>query len=105
MLCGSLAAGAKAKKGTIALDLSGKDANVHLKISDISSKMVANIPSVLVDLLEIATYVYFVPIKRRREAEATPVTTAPSGDASSSFTYPCAHARSVVLERCSHCAA
>jgi hypothetical protein len=42
----------------VPLSLWGKDSNVTLKVSDISEKMVANIPSVLVDLLEIATYVY-----------------------------------------------
>ena len=59
ILCGGLTAGGgESKKGTVPLHLWGKHANVHLKISDISEKMVANIPPILVDLLEIATYVY-----------------------------------------------
>ena len=59
ILCGSLAAaGGGSKKGTVRLHLWGKHANVNLKISDISERMVANIPPVLVDLLEVATYVY-----------------------------------------------
>ena len=59
ILCGSsAAAGGGSKKGTVQLHLWGKHANVTLKISDISKTMAANIPPVLVDLLEIATYVY-----------------------------------------------
>src|SRR5262249_4171213 len=59
ILCGNLAAaGGAATKGAVSLTLWGKQANVTLKISDISERMVANIPPVLVDLLEIATYIY-----------------------------------------------
>ena len=59
ILCGSSAAASGgSKKGTVRLRLWGQHANVTLKISDISKKMAANIPPVLVDLLEIATYVY-----------------------------------------------
>ncbi|MGH8727569.1 MAG: hypothetical protein ACREV9_05325, partial [Burkholderiales bacterium] len=55
---GLTAGGDESKKGIVPLHLWGKRANVHLKISDISEKMAANIPPVLLDLLEIATYVY-----------------------------------------------
>ncbi|MGB7062821.1 MAG: 7-cyano-7-deazaguanine synthase [Candidatus Zixiibacteriota bacterium] len=48
----------EAKKEPIHLDLWGRNANVTLKISDISKRMVSNVPSIFVDLLEIATYVY-----------------------------------------------
>jgi 7-cyano-7-deazaguanine synthase in queuosine biosynthesis len=59
VLCGGLTAdGGGPKKGAVPLHLWGKDANVTLKISDITKAMAANIPPVLVDLLEIATYVY-----------------------------------------------
>lgn len=59
VLCGGLTAdGGGSKKGAVPLHLWGKHANVTLKISDISKAMAANIPPVLVDLLEIATYVY-----------------------------------------------
>ena len=59
ILCGGSAAGSGgSNKGTVRLHLWGKHANVTLKISDISEKMATNIPPVLVDLLEIATYVY-----------------------------------------------
>ena len=36
----------------------GRDSNVTLKVGDISEKMVTNIAPALIDLLEIATYVY-----------------------------------------------
>ena len=32
--------------------------NVHLKIADISKRLLANIPDALVDLLEVASYIY-----------------------------------------------
>jgi hypothetical protein len=59
ILCGGLHASGNAKgKATVPLSLWGKDSNVTLKVGDISQKMVANIAPVLIDLLEIATYVY-----------------------------------------------
>ncbi|MBW1999616.1 MAG: 7-cyano-7-deazaguanine synthase [Deltaproteobacteria bacterium] len=42
----------------IRLKLWGKDKNVTLKITDITDRMVANLPPRLIDLLEIATYIY-----------------------------------------------
>jgi hypothetical protein len=45
-------------KPAVSLSLRGAQSNVALKVSDISQRMVANISPVLVDLLEIATYVY-----------------------------------------------
>jgi len=59
ILCGGLTApDSEAKEKTVRLQLAGKDPNVTLKISDISKKMVSNIPPMLVDLLEVATYIY-----------------------------------------------
>lgn len=46
------------KKAPLVLNLWGSRPNVMLKISDISEKMCANLPEALVDLIEIATYVY-----------------------------------------------
>jgi 7-cyano-7-deazaguanine synthase in queuosine biosynthesis len=40
------------------LNLGGRDANVSLQIDDISRRLVAEVPDVLTDLLEVATYVY-----------------------------------------------
>jgi Queuosine biosynthesis protein QueC len=47
-----------ADKRTLRLSLQGKTPNVRLRITDLSKRLVANIPDVLVDLLEIASYVY-----------------------------------------------
>ena len=59
ILCGGLSAPADARgKSTVPLSLSGRDSNITLKVGDISQKMVANLSPVLIDLLEIATYVY-----------------------------------------------
>ncbi|MGA2172610.1 MAG: sigma factor-like helix-turn-helix DNA-binding protein [Sedimentisphaerales bacterium] len=43
---------------TIPLILWGRNTNIALKISDLTRKMVANLPALYADLLEIATYVY-----------------------------------------------
>lgn len=46
------------KSKPIHLRLWGRSRNVTLEISDISRRMVANVPELFIDLLEIATYVY-----------------------------------------------
>jgi 7-cyano-7-deazaguanine synthase in queuosine biosynthesis len=57
VLCGGVAA--RDAAGTrISLSLHGKSANVHLKIADISKRLSANIPDALIDLLEVASYIY-----------------------------------------------
>ncbi len=56
MVCGGLSEPRKA--GVVALNLHGTSRNVRLQISDISKRLVANIPDALVDLLEIASYIY-----------------------------------------------
>lgn len=59
VLCGGLSAPASARgKQTLALDVQHPDGNVTLKLQDISGRMTANMDPVLVDLLEIAAYVY-----------------------------------------------
>jgi len=50
--------GYPAKTKIIPLQLLGRGANITLKISDIQQKLVANLPELYTDLLEIATYVY-----------------------------------------------
>jgi hypothetical protein len=54
-----LCSGAKRAGGnsTLRLALSGRS-NITLKLEDISKKMVRNVPDLLIDLIEIATYVY-----------------------------------------------
>ena len=56
VLCG----GAKRSGGnsTLRLALSGRAQNITLKLEDITKKMVKNVPDLLVDLIEIATYVF-----------------------------------------------
>ncbi len=59
ILCGGLRAPVgTAGKTIVPLLLWGRDANVTLKITGISRKLVADIHPLLVDLLEIASYVY-----------------------------------------------
>jgi hypothetical protein len=55
-----LCSGAKRAGGnsTLRLALSGRSKNITLKLEDISKKMVRNVPDLLIDLIEIATYVY-----------------------------------------------
>src|SRR5215471_18827207 len=40
------------------LSLSGRSRNVSLKVEDISKKLIRNIPDLLIDLIEIASYVF-----------------------------------------------
>ena len=57
VLCG----GAERQTGTgrlLKLDLHGATRNVRLQISDISRPLLVNLPDVLIDLLEVASYVY-----------------------------------------------
>ena len=53
----------------IQLDVQGDLRNVNLKIEDISKAMVSNIPDVLLDLLEVASYVYCADQQSRRGTE------------------------------------
>lgn len=60
ILCGGTRApaGADTSFEPIRLDLLGDAPNMELKVQDISSKLLKEIPAHLIDLLEIATYVY-----------------------------------------------
>jgi hypothetical protein len=58
VLCGGVEGPKVLGRTTVQLDLHGPLANVKLSISDIARKLLVNIPDRLVDLLEIATYVY-----------------------------------------------
>ena len=40
------------------LALEGQSRNITLKLEDISKRLVTNVPQLLIDLIEIATYVY-----------------------------------------------
>ncbi len=58
ILCGGAGAGSSGATKTLRLALSGANENITLKIEDISRRMLADVPPVLTDLLEIAAYVY-----------------------------------------------
>ena len=59
VLCGGVEAPkVGGRTTTVRLNLRGPLANVKLSISDIARKLLVNIPDRLIDLLEIATYVY-----------------------------------------------
>src|SRR5215831_39483 len=58
VLCGGVERSPTGRVRNLKLDLHGRSANVRLRISDISRRLIANIPDVLTDLLEVAGYVY-----------------------------------------------
>lgn len=59
ILCGGLPPPASTRgRQALALDVRQPDGNVTLKVQDISGRMTASMPPVLVDLLEVAAYVY-----------------------------------------------
>jgi hypothetical protein len=55
---------------TLRLALSGRSQNITLKLEDISKKLVRNIPGLLIDLIEIATYVFCADQAISRGGEA-----------------------------------
>jgi hypothetical protein len=57
-LCGGVPSVARRNQKAIRLDTSGNNENIHLKISDVTEAMVADLPPILADLLEVAAYVY-----------------------------------------------
>jgi hypothetical protein len=52
-----------------ALDVQGAARNINLRITDISKALVSDIPDVLLDLLEVAAYVYCADQQTRRGSE------------------------------------
>jgi hypothetical protein len=68
VLCG----GAKrtSEESTLQLALDGRSQNVMLKLEDISKRLVANVPDLLIDLVEIATYIYCADQATSRGGEA-----------------------------------
>ena len=45
-------------ESALQLALEGRSRNITLKLEDISKRLVKNVPNLLIDLIEIATYVY-----------------------------------------------
>ena len=75
VICGKPSAHAAAAKDVIALDVDApKHApnHVNLTLGDISSRMVQDVPPVLVDLLELAVYVYCADQFRGRGGDTMP---------------------------------
>jgi hypothetical protein len=68
VLCGDVKRAGRQSRLTLAL--SGQLQNISLKIEDISKKLVRNIPDLLIDLVEIATYVFCADQAIRRGDEA-----------------------------------
>jgi hypothetical protein len=58
VLCGGLRSTEIEGAQTHRLEITGPRQNIELRISDISRTLVSNIPDVLTDLLELATYIY-----------------------------------------------
>jgi 7-cyano-7-deazaguanine synthase in queuosine biosynthesis len=53
----------------LTLEAHGDDKNINLRISDISRSMVSNVPDLLLDLLEIASYIYCADQRASRGSE------------------------------------
>jgi hypothetical protein len=58
ILCGGLARLRKGGVPSLDLNLHGASPNVRLQIADIAKRLLTNIPDALVDLLEVASYIY-----------------------------------------------
>ena len=58
VLCGGLDGPRKSGVSSLSLSLHGRSPNLRLQIADISRRLLANIPDTLVDLLEVASYIY-----------------------------------------------
>src|SRR5215470_14863331 len=67
ILCG----GARRAGGDsiLQLALSGRSQNITLRLEDISRKLVRSVPGLLIDLIEIASYVYCADQAIRRGGE------------------------------------
>ena len=58
VLCGGIDKPRGGSAPVLGMNLHGPSPNVHLRITDISRPLLANVPDVLVDLLEVASYIY-----------------------------------------------
>jgi hypothetical protein len=71
VLCGgSKAPGSQAEK-MLRLDLTGPGRNIELRLHDISKRMLTNLPGLVIDLLELAAYVYGADWAASRGGEAS----------------------------------
>ena len=67
--CGGLAARPSTEGEHRTLDVQGPARNINLRIEDISKALVSDIPDVLLDLLEVAAYIYCADQQTRRGSE------------------------------------
>jgi hypothetical protein len=58
VVCGEASCNISANKSHLRLAVNGRNQNITLKLEDISKKLITDIPDLLTDLLELATYVY-----------------------------------------------
>src|SRR5438067_552734 len=58
VLCGGIGQPPGDRASVVNLNLHGPSPNVHLRITDISRRLLRNVPDVFVDLLEVASYIY-----------------------------------------------
>jgi len=58
IICGGVKRTPKDADNVLPLDIHGTNANIELKIHDIENTLMSNVPPVLLDLLEVAAYVY-----------------------------------------------
>lgn len=58
VLCGESTRKMSANESTLRLALDGNNKNITLKLEDVSKTLITDIPDLLTDLLELATYVY-----------------------------------------------
>ena len=65
VLCGGAQIPRRAPN-TLALSLPGRDANITLRLEALGRRMVATLPGVLIDLLEVAAYVFCADQRLRR---------------------------------------
>lgn len=73
VLCGGAEAGgaATAKRTELRLDTRGDDANVNLKLEDVARVLVQDLTPRLVDLLEIASYIFAADCSTERDGKWT----------------------------------
>lgn len=67
--CGGVDAPGAGRGKQLVLDVQGKGKNINLRIDDLRKIMVSNIPDVLLDLLEVAAYVYCADQQASRGSE------------------------------------
>jgi hypothetical protein len=71
VLCGGSKAARSQAETMLQLDLTGPGRNVELRLHDISKRMLTNLPSLVIDQLELAAYVYSADWATSRGGEAS----------------------------------